>query len=62
VTDRRAHAGFEDFFEELNALGGAIQAPPEALAELCARYELDMQPETVPGLLERFGLVIGKRI
>jgi len=55
-------AGFEAFFEELDALGGAIQAAPEALGELCARYELDMQPETVPGLLERFGLVIGKRI
>jgi quercetin dioxygenase-like cupin family protein len=55
-------AGFEDFFEELDALGGAIQAPPQALAELCARYELDMQPETVPGLLERFDLVIGERI
>jgi len=55
-------AGFEDFFAELDGLGGALQASPEALAELCARYELDMQPETVPGLLERFGLVIGERI
>jgi len=53
-------AGFEDFFEELDALGGAIQAPPDALAALCARYELDMQPETVPGLLERFDLVLGE--
>ena len=55
-------AGFEDFFEELDALGGAVQAPPDALAELCARFELDMQPDTVPGLLERFGLVIGERV
>jgi mannose-6-phosphate isomerase-like protein (cupin superfamily) len=55
-------AGFEDFFEELDALGGAIQAPPDALAALCARYELDMQPETVPGLLERFDLVLGKPV
>jgi quercetin dioxygenase-like cupin family protein len=55
-------AGFEDFFAELDALGGALQAPPAALAELCTRYELDMQPETVPGLLERFDLVIGERI
>jgi len=55
-------AGFEDFFEELDALGGAIQAPPNAFAALCARYELDMQPETVPGLLERFGLVLGKPV
>ena len=55
-------AGFEDFFAELDALGGALQAAPDALADLCARYELDMQPDTVPGLLERFDLVIGERI
>jgi quercetin dioxygenase-like cupin family protein len=55
-------AGFEDFFAELDDLGGALQAPPEALAGLCARYELDLKPETVPGLLERFGLVIGERL
>jgi quercetin dioxygenase-like cupin family protein len=55
-------AGFEDFFAELDALGGAIQASPDALAGLCARYELDMQPDTVPGLLERFDLVIGERV
>ena len=53
-------AGFEDFFEELDALGGAVLAPPDALAALCGRYELDMQPETVPGLLERFNLVLGE--
>jgi quercetin dioxygenase-like cupin family protein len=53
-------AGFERFFDELDGLGGALQAPPDVLADLCARYELDMQPDTVPGLLERFGLVIGE--
>jgi mannose-6-phosphate isomerase-like protein (cupin superfamily) len=57
-----APAGFEDFFAELDALGGAIQAPPEQLAALNERYGLLMQPETVPGLLERFGLQIGERI
>jgi quercetin dioxygenase-like cupin family protein len=55
-----APAGFEEFFAELVELGGALQAPPDALAALCERYELDMQPETVPGLLERFGLVLGE--
>jgi quercetin dioxygenase-like cupin family protein len=55
-------AGFENFFAELDGLGGALQADPAELADLCARYELDMQPETVPGLLERFGLVIGEPI
>jgi mannose-6-phosphate isomerase-like protein (cupin superfamily) len=54
-----APAGFERFFAELSALGGALKADPEELAELNARYALEMQPETVPALLERFGLVIG---
>jgi len=55
-----APAGFEDFFRELDGLGGAIKAAPEDLAALNERYGLDMQPETVPELLERFGLVIGE--
>src|ERR1700745_3069577 len=48
-------AGVEDFFAELDDLGGAIAADPEQLAELNDRYGLIMQPESVPGLLERFG-------
>jgi mannose-6-phosphate isomerase-like protein (cupin superfamily) len=47
-------AGFEHFFEELVDLGGVTQADPQALAELCARYELEMDPDSVPELLERF--------
>ena len=57
-----APAGFERFFAELDAMGGALQAPPEQLAELSARHGLEMQPDSVPGLLERFGLVIGEPI
>ena len=53
-------AGFEHFFQELVAMGGAIQADPEALGQLCARYGLEMQPETVPELLERFNLRMGE--
>ena len=49
-------AGFEGFFAELVELGGVTQAEPQTLAELCARYELEMDPGTVPGLVERFGL------
>jgi quercetin dioxygenase-like cupin family protein len=49
-------AGFERFFEELVDLGGVTRAEPETLADLCARYELEMDPESVPGLLERFDL------
>jgi mannose-6-phosphate isomerase-like protein (cupin superfamily) len=55
-----APAGFERFFQELSDLGGALKADPDKLAELNARYGLEMQPETVPALLERFGLRIGE--
>jgi len=55
-----APAGFEHFFAELVDLGGSLKAAPEELAELSARYELEMKPETVPELLERFGLTIGE--
>ncbi|HEV2057901.1 MAG TPA: cupin domain-containing protein [Solirubrobacteraceae bacterium] len=53
-------AGFERFFAELDAMGGALQAPPQALDELSQRYGLEMQPDTIPGLLKRFGLVLGE--
>jgi quercetin dioxygenase-like cupin family protein len=49
-------AGFERFFGELVDLGGVTQAEPQTLAELCARYELEMDPDSVPGLIERFEL------
>lgn len=50
-------AGFERFFAELVAGGGAGAMEPEALGELSARYALEMRPESVPELVERFGLV-----
>ena len=53
-------AGFEVFFAELDRLGGALKADPEALAQLNERYGLEMRPETVPELLERFGLRMGE--
>jgi mannose-6-phosphate isomerase-like protein (cupin superfamily) len=55
-------AGFERFFRELNDLGGALNADPEALAELNERYGQDMRPDSVPELLERFGLRIGEQL
>jgi len=51
-----APAGFERFFAELVDLGGVTKADPQALADLCARYELELDPESVPGLVERFDL------
>jgi mannose-6-phosphate isomerase-like protein (cupin superfamily) len=56
VLEILAPAGFEGFFAELVALGGVAQADPEVLGALCARYELEMDPSSVPGLIERFGL------
>jgi gentisate 1,2-dioxygenase len=55
-------AGFERFFAELADLGGALQADEQALARLNERYGQRMRPETVPGLLERFGLRIGEHL
>src|SRR5205809_5964100 len=49
-------AGFERFFRELVDMGGVAQADPQVMAELCARYELEMDPDSVPGLIERFGV------
>jgi mannose-6-phosphate isomerase-like protein (cupin superfamily) len=49
-------AGFEGFFSELVELGGVTNTDPEVLGALCGRYELEMDPASVPGLIERFGL------
>jgi mannose-6-phosphate isomerase-like protein (cupin superfamily) len=49
-------AGFERFFAELVDMGGVAQADPEAMGDLCRRYALEMDPDSVPGLIERFGV------
>jgi hypothetical protein len=51
-----APAGFEKFFAELVDLGGVEAAEPEVMGELGGRYGLDMDPDSVPGLVERFDL------
>jgi mannose-6-phosphate isomerase-like protein (cupin superfamily) len=51
-----APAGFERFFAELVDLGGVAQAAPAMLGELCERYALEMDPSSVPGLIQRFGV------
>jgi mannose-6-phosphate isomerase-like protein (cupin superfamily) len=53
-------AGFERFFAELDALGGGIAADPDAVEALSQRYGLEMRPDTVPELIERFGVRIGE--
>jgi mannose-6-phosphate isomerase-like protein (cupin superfamily) len=51
-----APAGFDRFFSELVDLGGVTATDPAVLGALCQRYELEMDPGSVPGLVQRFGL------
>ena len=56
-------AGFEHFFQELVATWAArSRRTRRRSAQLNERYGLEMQPETVPELLERFGLQIGEQL
>jgi mannose-6-phosphate isomerase-like protein (cupin superfamily) len=54
-----APAGFERYFAELVALGGSRNAPPEALRALGQKYALEVRPQSIPELMERFGLRTG---
>ena len=49
-------AGFEQFFAELVEIGGVTQADPGILGALSERYGLEMDPDSIPGLLQRFTL------
>src|SRR5215211_2447288 len=53
-------AGFEHFFRELADMGGVTEVDEDAFAQLRERYGLEMRPETVPELVERFGVRIGE--
>ena len=55
-------AGFERYFEELVALGGSRNAPPPVLRALGERFGLEVNPGSIPELLERFGLKLGDPI
>jgi mannose-6-phosphate isomerase-like protein (cupin superfamily) len=57
-----APAGFEKFFEELSDMGGAINADPDELTALGERYGHHFKLESVPELVERFGLVVGEQL
>jgi len=54
-------AGFEKYFHELGAELKDGPPDPQRLAALCARYELDMDLSSVPGLIERFGVRFGPK-
>jgi mannose-6-phosphate isomerase-like protein (cupin superfamily) len=55
-------AGFEQFFRELTGLGGVLRADPAEVGTLNERYGLEMQPDTVPELIARFGLRLGEHL
>jgi mannose-6-phosphate isomerase-like protein (cupin superfamily) len=52
-------AGFERYFAELVELGGSRKASPQALRSLGEKYGLEVNPQSIPELLERFTLVLG---
>jgi len=47
-------AGFEQYFREV----AETQGDMERFAQICEKYELEMDFESVPGLCERFGLTL----
>ena len=49
-------AGFEGYFAELVELRGSTEAEPQSLAALAARYGLEVNPQSIPDLLDRFEL------
>jgi hypothetical protein len=55
-------AGFERFFAELVERGGVAQTDRQTLADLCARYELEMNPDSVPGLIQHDDLRFPERV
>ena len=53
-------AGFEQYFRELAAMGGPRNADPDQFAALVQRYGFESRPETIPELMQRFGLRMGE--
>ena len=51
-------AGFERYFEEIVDMGGVAAIEPQVMKELRDRYSLEMDLESIPRLVERFGLAM----
>ena len=49
-------AGFEQYFAAMIDLFSGGAADPGARAEIARRYGLEVDPSSIPGLVERFGL------
>lgn len=52
-------AGFEKYFEELAAMVDGGRPDPARIAPLAARYGLELDPSTIPGLCAEHGLQFG---
>lgn len=52
-------AGFERFFEELSSRPADGPPDPGELGSLAARCGLELDFESIPGFMERFGVVFG---
>jgi mannose-6-phosphate isomerase-like protein (cupin superfamily) len=62
ILELIAPAGFEDYFKELSDMVAVMNLDPAELGALAEHYGLEMKPETIPQLLERFDLRIGEPI
>ena len=62
ILEMISPAGFERYFAELVELGGSRNASPQALRSLSERYGLEVDPQSIPKLLERFDLRLGEPI
>lgn len=49
-------AGFENYFKELVELFGDGEPQPDKIGPIAARYGLELDPQSIPQLCERFGL------
>jgi quercetin dioxygenase-like cupin family protein len=54
-------AGFEKYFEEAVDMRAVGPPNPDALRALAARYGLEMNLESIPELIQRFGLRLATR-
>lgn len=52
-------AGFENYFREMAPLLAAPERDQAAIGDVVARYELDIDFDTIPLLAERHGLKLG---
>ena len=52
--------GFERYFEEIAALSGDAPPAPERIVEIATRHGLELDLESIPRLVEEYGLRFGE--